>query len=223
MPKSYAGTAGSGDPGSRIMKTSLITATALSLAVLGIDPSNTVAAPATHDRGTWAVAPSMLAPASGHLAVGLHDGRVLAIGGEPSMQETPEPWVQLYDPAARAWSFTGAMHTGRVGETATVLQDGRVLVVGGIGPGMDDLSSAEIFDPRQGSWQLAASLPQTRFSHSASLLPDGRVLVVGGIVARRIARSTLLYDSLHDRWESGPPTHSLHAQQSSVTLRDGRS
>jgi N-acetylneuraminic acid mutarotase len=87
---------------------------------------------------------------------------------------------------------------------------------------MRDLASTEIFNPMQGGWHLAAPLPQTRFSHTASLLPDGRVLVVGGIVDGRISRSTLLYDSLHDRWESGPATHALHAGQSTVTLHDGR-
>jgi hypothetical protein len=54
------------------------------------------------------------------------------------------------------------------------------------------------------------------------LLADGRVLVVGGIVHGAISRSVLLFDPRKGVWTAGPPTIAPHAQQTAVTLADGR-
>ena len=205
------------------MKKQLITWIVLPLALLAPQASTGYATglEPTAARNSWTRAASMPAPVMDQLALVLHDGRVLVLGGEVE-PGSPVPWVQLYDPISGRWSMGQDMQVARIGESATVLDDGRVLVAGGIGPDMRDLSSAEMFEPNTGTWTSVASLPQTRFSHSASLLPDGRLLVVAGIVNGSISRSTLIYDERLNSWAPGPSTHFGHAQQSSATLRDGR-
>ena len=92
----------------------------------------------------------------------LHDGQVLAAGGQNGASA-------LYNPITNTWSATAALATSHDDGTATVLADGEVLVVGGLGPdGGSPLSSAELYDPTTATWSTAASLPADRYAQSGS-------------------------------------------------------
>jgi hypothetical protein len=111
----------------------------------------------------------------------LRDGRVLIAGGRG---EQVNASADLYDPAKKDFSMTGAMITPRYKHAAGVLPDGRVLVAGGSGP-LDwkgQLSSAEIYDPKTGTFVATAPLtdPRYKLPDEAPTLPDGSLLFAGG-------------------------------------------
>ena len=111
-----------------------------------------------------------------HTATLLSTGKVLLAGG---IGFNLTARSELYDPATRIWSLTGAMTKSRRNHSATLLPDGRVLAAGGF----DDYGApaqAELYDPDLGTWAAAGSLVNIRNSHSATLLPNGKVLIVGG-------------------------------------------
>ena len=65
--------------------------------------------------------------------------------------------AELYNPAARAFSATGALHTGRSSAAATLLPDGKVLVAGGMG-NLANLASAELYNPATGRWTVTTPM-----------------------------------------------------------------
>ncbi|WP_415856355.1 fibronectin type III domain-containing protein [Sinomonas sp. G460-2] len=71
-----------------------------------------------------------------HTLVTLADGRVLAVGGEPTSDQTQVTAgvlpAEIWDPATGAWSVIGSLATARNYHSTAVLQpDGTVLVAGG--------------------------------------------------------------------------------------------
>ena len=119
--------------------------------------------------------PPMSTPRTGHSAVLLRNGKVLAAGGAgPGEQGLTS--AEIYDPATNKWTATGSMLTARVARSAVLLKDGRVLVTGG----GDDWNLAEIYDPASGLWRATGNMTTRRVKHAATLLPDGRVLITGG-------------------------------------------
>jgi hypothetical protein len=164
----------------------------------------------------------MPSPGTGQLAVQLHDGRVLVLGGEAVTDGFPVATTQLFDPAIAAWSYGPDMTVGRIGATATALRSGEVLVAGGLDSKLNALRSAELFDPATMTWREVTPLPQTRFAQSATLLPDGRVLMVGGIVNGVISSTALFFDPGSERWLQAPETRYSHAQQTALVLGGGR-
>jgi hypothetical protein len=63
-----------------------------------------------------------------HTATLLPGGKVLLVGGSPSLDT-----AELYDPKAGTFSAINSMTVGRSRHTATLLADGSVLVAGGTG------------------------------------------------------------------------------------------
>ncbi|MDQ4490679.1 fibronectin type III domain-containing protein [Sinomonas sp. ASV486] len=90
-----------------------------------------------------------------HTLVTLADGRVLAVGGAPSSDQTQVTTgvlpAEIWDPATGAWSVIGSLAAARTYHSTAVLQpDGSVLVAGG--GHEDSLSnpgqySAQVYSP----------------------------------------------------------------------------
>ena len=89
---------------------------------------------------------------AGHVAVALGNGRVLVAGGQDAVAMLDR--VELYDPAADAWTADAPMHDAREFFAAALLPDGRVLVSGGmtsIAAPADTRYTAELYLPTTGT------------------------------------------------------------------------
>jgi hypothetical protein len=95
--------------------------------------------------GAWSTTGNMTSARFEHTFTLLHNGEVLAAGGE-DMDVSVLQSAELYDPQSGFWSATANMTTPRASHTATLLHNGDVLVAGGffIGTG---LATAELYAP----------------------------------------------------------------------------
>ncbi|QXJ24628.1 hypothetical protein AGRA3207_005995 [Actinomadura graeca] len=182
--------------------------------------------------GRWSAAGGLAEPTwlATNTAVLLGDGTVLLAGGENARRDA-YGGASVYDPAANAWTATGALTATRRLHTLTRLADGRVLAAGGIGgpfstpPG--ELATAEIYDPGTRTWTPTGSMVQARYLHSATLLPDGRVLAAGGTSVRdeesyRTLDSAELFDPGTGTWSATGPMNGARTGHPAVPLPDGR-
>lgn len=138
---------------------------------------------------TWSKAPPMATARSGGFSsVGLHDGRVLVIGGRGHNPDGVVKACELFDPKRGAWCPTESLGVGRRSHATVVLDDGRVMVAGGhngsggatAGRLHGELRDTEIWDPASGTWSVAEPMKATRSGHHICLLQDGSVVVAGG-------------------------------------------
>jgi hypothetical protein len=134
--------------------------------------------------GSFSASGSTSTTRIGHSAIPLADGKVLLLGGVPSLQniheQLPDPqFAELYDPAAGTFSSAGNFALSRTKYTASLLNDGMVLVAGGEQAGIA-VTSAELLDPATGALSATGGLVIARTNHTATRLNDGRVLVTGG-------------------------------------------
>jgi hypothetical protein len=105
----------------------------------------------------------------------LNDGRALVVSSSGT---------DLYDPATKHFTSTGAMTVPRCKFGGALLPDGRVLIAGGQsgGPWGARVTSTQIYDPRTGRFSPGPALNKERFKLSKAVvaLKDGRVLIAGG-------------------------------------------
>jgi Galactose oxidase, central domain len=132
----------------------------------------------------WRPVASLHDARSDHVAVLLHDGRVLVAGGlTPAAKGGTPRTIEIYDPATDAWTRLAAPLPSAI-HSATVLADGRVLVIGFAGYGWTsphrDRQAYAIFDPSSMTWSAVHTTDAILGFHTAILLPDGRVLAAGG-------------------------------------------
>jgi len=118
------------------------------------------------------------------LVLRLTNGKVLVLGGVPSLQnihEQPEDpqYAEVYDPVSNSFAAISNLSESRRGFTATLLSTGPVLLAGGENGGV--VASVELLDPTSGSLTVSGSLVTGRMGHTATRLNDGRVLVTGGV------------------------------------------
>ncbi len=149
----------------------------------GADISEAPPAFVTNPQGNRVEALAMTSPRANAAAIRLRDGRVLICGGTATGEVGGVlSSAELYDPAARSFTPTGAMTVARAGQTITMLRDGRVLLTGGVqNVGFrSQLASAEIYDPAAGTFSATGSMSTPREGHTATMLRDGRVLIAGG-------------------------------------------
>lgn len=120
---------------------------------------------------------------TGHGAVLLNDGTVLATGGTNGNGAILLD-AELFDPATGTFVPTGSMSVARTAHTATLLTNGAVLVTGGIsssGGNPTVTATAELFDPTTGAVVLTGRTESPRELHTATRRTDGKVLVTGGL------------------------------------------
>ncbi len=148
----------------------------------------------------------------GHTAAVLPDGEILVCGGlDPHSGMVKSAEASLYDPKARTWRSTTAMHTGRLGATAVTLSNGRVLVHGGT----DNAHPAsELYDPTTGTWEEAARFESCEFGQLVALR-DGRALLVSETCAA-------LYDPRMEGWINAAAPQHTHRGATLTALSDGR-
>ncbi len=150
------------------------------------DPTKSVPATVTVVPSGFLPTGSMTTPRFAHTATLLNTGKALVAGGITGYRTVRRGGcvavvtnlVDLFDPAAGAFTATGSMTSSRYAHTATLLQDGKVLVAGGFDA--NPLQSAEIFDPAAATFTATGNMLSVRQHHTATLLPDGKVLVTGG-------------------------------------------
>ena len=133
--------------------------------------------------GSFTASGSMSTTRIGHSAIRLDSGKVLVLGGVPSLQnvhqQPPDPqYAEIYSPTG-TFSSAGNLTLSRTNYTATLLTTGMVLTAGGEQSGIA-VPSAELVDPATGTLSATGGLVIARAGHTATRLNDGRVLVTGG-------------------------------------------
>lgn len=181
--------------------------------------------------GRWTATGSMLTPRLGHIAVlltsGPHSGDVLVAGGYDYEADSTTflSSAELYNPASRRWTATGAMRSMRSNYAATRLRDGRILVEGGISTNHTaPTASAEMYDPATGRWTPAGSMSTPRQFQTATLLPTGQVLVTGGCSdysCTSVLASADLYDPETNRWTATTSMGSPRTYHTATLLPNG--
>lgn len=190
--------------------------------------------------GAWTAGPSLPAPRANHVAVLLHDGRVLVAGGgkstsngQPSGEEVLATTIVF---AADGASFTevGVLAEGRSHAQAVKLDDGKVLVAGGGADAKADpacatepcygraLASAELFDPATGEWSEAGSMKAPRYSFSLTVV-GGSALAVGGVNdSGKGLRATERFDASAGAWSAGPELAARREHHAATVDGEGR-
>jgi Galactose oxidase, central domain len=130
-----------------------------------------------------------------HATVRSTNGKVLVLGGIPSLQnlheQPPNPsYAEVYDRVADSFSPITGLTISPARYTATLMSSGMVLIVGGKGTAGTSTTEVQLLDPSSGVLTPTGALGTARVGHTATLLQDGRVLVAGGTDANGNALAT---------------------------------
>lgn len=115
-----------------------------------------------------------------YLAAAVANGKIYAVGGDDGGTATNP--LQVYDPAANAWSSLTSMPTPRR-ELAASVANGKIYAIGGnagSGPTLTCLSTVEAYDPGANTWTEAAGLSSPTSDLAASDA-NGAVYTLGGV------------------------------------------
>jgi hypothetical protein len=116
----------------------------------------------------------------GMAAVRLKNGLVLIDGGF-DWADFPAESVELYDPVAGTFSFTGDTVSYVGNGFGVLLASGKVLLAGGVDHVHGEPTNrAELYDPVTGTFTAASDMTSVRTIPRGTVLLDGRVLVTGG-------------------------------------------
>lgn len=165
------------------------------------------------------VAGTMATGRSNHSATILASGKVLIVGGNPSVFNSVE---QYEAPLSGSWLSAPPMANDRYGHTGTLLNNGKILVVGGNGFSAFDLKSAEIYDPASKTWTSGGTTGTAHSYHSATLLSNGMVLVAGGYDATGPIASTELYDPATNSWTPVQNMNTARHSHTATLLQNGK-
>ncbi len=142
--------------------------------------------------------------ARNHLAGAALGGKLYAIGGQHLYNEVSgnDDEVDVYDPAADAWSEVESLPAARGHVSAAVL-DGRIIVFGGTLTGNQRSADVTAYDSAKDVWLKLPSLPEARKSPVVAAVGDTLIVTTGEGVGW--ASSTTWIGKLSGTWELGAP------------------
>ena len=156
----------------------------------------------------------------GPVAVLLHSGKVLILGGWVGRETTDE--VEEYDPATQKFAVAGKMTVKRARPSATLLRNGDVLIAGGADTdGAGGVATAELYHSATRTFEPLPSMHDGRVAHTATLLNDARVLIVGGR-GTKVNAGAEIYDPQTKRFESTGNLSVERYKHTAALLPDGR-
>ena len=150
---------------------------------------------------TWAAtAGSMTSRRAEFQMVVLHDGMVLAAGGDSNPEldgEAPLASSELYNPMTGIWTATGNMTIARTQFQMVVLSDGTVLAAGGTIGVTGETASSEVYNPVTKTWAETGNMTTVRTEFQMVALSDGTALAAGGAGG---LSSSEVYDPATQTW-----------------------
>jgi hypothetical protein len=178
--------------------------------------------------GTFSYTGSLLTPRVNATATLLPDGRVLIVGGEQTLSESP--WHQnltsaeVYDPISGKFSDTGSLHTPHACQSATLLPDGRVLITGGESYLDTYTYDAELYNPSDGRFSVLPQSPLSSYiAGPGVVLNNGQVFSLGFDYSGSEDAFGQIYDPTKGTFRllgAGPLT--LYSTAKAAKLADGR-
>jgi hypothetical protein len=161
-----------------------------------------------------------MSTASGYLAgVTGSDGRIYAIGGEPTPSTLTT--VQAFDTTTNTWSTVAPMRTGRFDLAAVAGPDGRIYAIGGDAPG-GFLRSVETYIPSVNFWYAVASMSLPRAAPAAAAGSDGRIYAFGGDTGNGPTNTVEALNPNTNSWSMAAPMPIAVDGASAATGSDGR-
>jgi N-acetylneuraminic acid mutarotase len=134
----------------------------------------------------WTVLPA-LPTARNHLAVDAIGGKLYVAGGrfDAGVGGPMTAALEVYDPAAGAWTGAAPMPAPRAGVTS-IAAFGCLYVIGGEGNMADPrgmFEQTEAYDPRTDTWHRLTPMPTPTHGLTRAAFLDGRIHVPGGAVS----------------------------------------
>lgn len=155
---------------------------------------------------TWASGLADRPHVGEHHAAEVVNGRLYLFGG---FNGGSSGTVQIYDPAANAWSL-GAPMPFPTGSASSALIGGKVYVAGGIvnfqpNVGGQTTTQAAVYDPASNLWSSIAPMPRGA-NHAASATDGARLYVFGGRDGKGDVQNGFatvqVYDPATNTWRS---------------------
>ena len=126
------------------------------------------------DGDAWTELAPMHVARGGHALVAF-GGRLWAIGGNSAFAGNIAE-VEVYDPAANAWTVTTSLPMPR-NHVSGFSNGNAVCVAGGRSPAT---ARVDCFNPATAAWARLPDLPTATSGAGSAQLPDGRIVVMGG-------------------------------------------
>ena len=131
---------------------------------------------------TWTTMPP-LPSARAHLAIGVINGLIYAVGGSDGTSARASLYV--FDPSTSQWRSRAPMHHARSALAVAVL-DGKLYAIGGFVV-YSETRVVEVYDPGTDTWSEDAPLVEVRQAMLAGVL-NGRIYSAGGACYDKIAQ-----------------------------------
>jgi len=155
-------------------------------------------------------------------AVGLLDGRILAIGGLQASPYGESTAVEAFTPSTNTWQKRAPLPDGcQSVAAATRPTDGRVYVVGGACTSTWLSNELLVYDPALDTWTTGTPLPDRRAWASAAWGQDGRLYVVAGYNELGTVSTGYVYDPKIGSWSGIPSFPVALYDQGMVATRNG--
>jgi hypothetical protein len=135
-----------------------------------------------------------------HLAVGVVNGVLYAVGGAVDFNGGARQTVEAYDPVTNTWTTKAPMPTARW-LLAVGVVNGVLYAVGGETPGV--LQTVEAYDPATNVWTTKAPMPTARTALAVGVV-DGVLFAVGGSNGP-VFETVEAYDPATNTWTAKAP------------------